>query len=321
MTPLKIHPLALAFPEVDDADFQALKADIKAHGLREPIITLDGQVLDGRTRYQACCELGIQAPSFKYEGTDPVQFVKSANLFRRHLSASQRAAAIVACSEWMEAHRPEAPVKRVALRPVSSPNATPELKVAAAATLSESTAEVEDVSFREAPKSNVEMAREAKVSVRTITDAKAAHKAGLSDAIRDGALTAEEAATVARGEPAKPRKTKPAPEPAPQAAPAPAVDEGELEELREKIDFLSEENTQLTDRLAVHFMEGTADEKAAAADLIGSLRAELATAHAELDAVKASRDGLLTSNAEKEKQIGSMRRKLDKIDKEAKAAA
>lgn len=305
---LQVHPLALAFPEMSDDDYATLKEDIRAHGQREPVILLEGQVLDGRHRAQICSELGLKLVSFNYAGNDPVGFVKSANLHRRHLTPSQRAAAVVACSEWMEAHRPPV-VKRVALRPVN--------KVEVTSTL---TPEVEDVPFHEAPRTNADMAKEAGVSSRTISDAKTAHKAGFSEAIRDGALTAGEAATVARGEPAKPRKAKPAPEPVQQAA-APAVDEGELEELREKCTFLGEENDRLTDRLAVHFMEGTADEKTAAADLIGSLRGELATAHAELDAVKASRDGLLTSNSEKEKQIKAQRRQIERLEKDAKAPA
>src|SRR6516164_995725 len=66
-------------------------ADIKVKGLCEPIVLYENKTLDGRNRYLACIAAGIE-PTFKtYEGTDPVAFVISANLCRRHLTESQRA--------------------------------------------------------------------------------------------------------------------------------------------------------------------------------------------------------------------------------------
>ena len=72
-------------------DYAALKADIRTKGQNEPIWLYQGKILDGRHRYQACVELGIE-PSFReYQGVDPVGFVVSQNLHRRHLDVSQRA--------------------------------------------------------------------------------------------------------------------------------------------------------------------------------------------------------------------------------------
>lgn len=322
MTPLKIHALALAFPEMDNEEYAALKADIKAHGQIEPIVLLSGEILDGRHRYLVCSELGIEPSVMKFGGGDPVAYVQSINLRRRHLTPSQRAAAVVACNRWHDDHRVAsgAPVKRVQLRPVNNPSAVSNDKVATLRPSLEA-ADVQDVSCRETPKTNAEMAKEAAVSERTITDAKLAHKAGLSDAVRDGAMTVAEAATVARGEPVKPRKPA-------KATPAPEVvvhmagaDEGELAEMQEKVDFLAQENTLLTDRLAVHFMDGSDEEKAAAAELIASLRAELAVAAAENDAMRSSRDGLLQKCSELEKQVKAQRRQIDRLEKDMKAAA
>lgn len=51
----------------------------------------DDAVLDGRNRYTVARELGIEYPRCDYLGTDPLGFVISRNLARRHLSETQRA--------------------------------------------------------------------------------------------------------------------------------------------------------------------------------------------------------------------------------------
>src|SRR5437879_3857193 len=90
-TELTSHPVADICPQMNPADYQKLKADIGKNGLREEIVLYNGQILDGRHRYRACIETGSEPKFRKYEGDDPVGFVLSMNLHRRHLNPSQRA--------------------------------------------------------------------------------------------------------------------------------------------------------------------------------------------------------------------------------------
>jgi hypothetical protein len=62
-------------------------------------VLYQGQVLDGRHRYRACLELGIEPRSREYSGTDPLGLVVAVNLQRRHLTKSQRAVVALALEE------------------------------------------------------------------------------------------------------------------------------------------------------------------------------------------------------------------------------
>ena len=89
---MEIHPLSDLFPAMLEEEFQALKVDIQKQGLLDNIVTLEGKILDGRHRYRACEELGIKPRYSLFSGNDPIAFVRSKNLHRRNLTASQRAA-------------------------------------------------------------------------------------------------------------------------------------------------------------------------------------------------------------------------------------
>jgi ParB-like chromosome segregation protein Spo0J len=58
--------------------------------LQEPIVLLDGAILDGRNRYNACLAAGVEPAFVPFRGEDALKFVLAANLHRRHLNESQR---------------------------------------------------------------------------------------------------------------------------------------------------------------------------------------------------------------------------------------
>jgi hypothetical protein len=72
----------------------ALKASIRQYGIRIPMTTYQGKILDGRNRHRAALKVAYR---FKREdfvplpqGGDPEKFVSSANAHRRQLDAEGR---------------------------------------------------------------------------------------------------------------------------------------------------------------------------------------------------------------------------------------
>lgn len=278
---LKQHPLSAAFPPMGADDFAALVEDIRANGQREPVIVFEGMVLDGWHRYSACVEIGIKAQQFTFaEGKDPVAFVLSQNLHRRHLTGSQRAAAVVACTEWAPAHRPK---KGETISPFSTNDA---------------------------------LAKAANVSDRTIKDAKVAHKAGLTDAVKSGAITVNEAAKIARGTPAKsPRKLDNRADDVPEL-----TDADELAEMGDTVRELAEENDRLRDKLAVESLMEHEEAKTQTANTIADLRAQVKSLDAVVQALTVSRDTYMREATEAKKDAIYWRKKAEKAEK-ARAAA
>lgn len=87
------HSLADAFPLMSEVEFDGLKKDIAAHGVRHPVVIFEGKILDGRNRKAAAQDLGMPCPEVRFEdrypGQDPAEFVASENIHRRHLTQAQ----------------------------------------------------------------------------------------------------------------------------------------------------------------------------------------------------------------------------------------
>jgi N6-adenosine-specific RNA methylase IME4 len=88
---MKVHPAANLFPLMEGEAFAELVADVKANGLREPITLYQGKILDGRNRARACVKARAKPKTRVWKGSDPMAYVVSLNLARRHLTESQRA--------------------------------------------------------------------------------------------------------------------------------------------------------------------------------------------------------------------------------------
>jgi len=104
---MEFHPLADIFPMMSAEEYAALKDDIATHGLREIITLAEDKIADGRNRYKACVELGIELRYEEWDGVGSLlAFIISKNLHRRHLSESQRAM-VAAKIANLEVGRPE----------------------------------------------------------------------------------------------------------------------------------------------------------------------------------------------------------------------
>ena len=275
------HALSAAFPAMPLEDLTALQLDIETFGQRDPITVFEGQVLDGWNRYGCLTRLGVAVKQVELPaGADPVAFVKSRNLHRRHMKASQRALAVVACSEWQSTGRPG--------------------KVAPGATFT-----------------NKQLAAESDTSTRTIRHAKTVvDKATpeVVEAVKSGDMSLKAAVettkpTVATPIPApapgpvtvlkpvNPPKLSPAPSPA--LTPAPSPDLAPATTLQQQYDELLERFNQV----AADQKETLADNNKMGAifdadDKLKAAMDRIAQLEALVDVMQVRNDGLMSEKNE-----------------------
>lgn len=113
MKTYKPHPAAKQIPLMKPAELKALAASIITRGQIHPIVLLDGMLLDGRNRLEACrmAELEPKTVEWHSHGESPTAFVEATNLHRRSLSKGQIAMAIARLAPF---YRREAKEARIA---------------------------------------------------------------------------------------------------------------------------------------------------------------------------------------------------------------
>lgn len=87
----EFHEYCLMFPPADEITIEEMSYDIQKNGLSDPVVLYEGKILDGRNRYLACKKAGLKPRTVEYDGDDPLSFVISKNLHRRHLTNAQKA--------------------------------------------------------------------------------------------------------------------------------------------------------------------------------------------------------------------------------------
>jgi len=276
------HPLSAAFPAMSEADHSTLTADIKQHGQRDAITISDGMVLDGWHRYQSCIALGLQ-PRFETlrDAIDPVAFVKSHNLHRRHLTGSQRAEAVTACCEWAGIGSNQHPVGAMELGST--------------------------------PQTLASMAKDADVSTKTIQHAKTVHAAGLGDAVRDGKVTARVAAQIAK----LPEHQRAAAVENPQTL---KMSKPSLESEQTTVEIVTMTRAE-RDELMALVEEAHADQKALetvldADDQLAEAARQIKMLTAQVEALQGRFYGVQNEKNEAIRQVKSLQRQVAKLEKE-----
>jgi hypothetical protein len=177
---MKFHEAAELLPLMAATELAELTADIKAYGQREPIYTYQGKIIDGRNRFLACRQAGVEPQFREWSGEGSlIAFVVSENVRRRHLSSTQKAVIGEAALELYE--------KEAALRlKTSSGGKTPR--------------PVEKIPRAETGKARDKAARAAGTNGHYISDVKAikAIAPALIPLMRDGKLSIVDGKLAAR---------------------------------------------------------------------------------------------------------------------------
>lgn len=95
MVELEIHPIANSFPMMNGKEYSGLVGSMEKHGFDKnfPIVQFEDKILDGRNRYKAAREVGIDPIYRVFEGTfeEAITESQKLNLKRRNLNKNQLA--------------------------------------------------------------------------------------------------------------------------------------------------------------------------------------------------------------------------------------
>ena len=87
-----VHAAANIVPMMDEEQYLALVEDIRTNGFLNAVkVTGERMLIDGRNRLCASIDVSLDAPVETYNPADPVQYIVSENVKRRHLTVGQRA--------------------------------------------------------------------------------------------------------------------------------------------------------------------------------------------------------------------------------------
>jgi hypothetical protein len=87
-----VHPAADLVPMSTDEEFQIGCHDVKVHGFLHAVkVTDENLLLDGRNRLQIASAISLDPPIERFNPSDPIAYVLSENVVRRHLTLGQRA--------------------------------------------------------------------------------------------------------------------------------------------------------------------------------------------------------------------------------------
>lgn len=283
---MDLHPLCTFFPRMTGTEFQALVDDIKANGLREPIILHDGMILDGGNRYAACMEAGVEPRFVRFSGGGLGVYVLSANLHRRHLTPGQQAAIVAGVQDWSKAnaHGGDRRSDQAVTLPLDS----------VAGRMAHSGAS--DKTQRMADK-----------VVKADPD--------LGKRVAHGEISLPKAVKQISPPKEKPHKKRQLDAPPPEMADYDPRDD-ELAEAHHTIIELAEEVTRLKDARAVAEIDDE-DERQSAEEIIAELRREIVTLTAERDALVVSRNAYQTENGQLKQQLAMQRKEIKRLSRGA----
>ncbi len=253
MSDFPVHPAADLFPMLSEQELKELADDIRANGLHEPLWVWDDPdrgpvLLDGRNRLAACKLAGVKPTTRTYAGDDPVSFVISENVKRRHLTAMQKAAVGVGSLPLFEAQRKREEAERKRRQIEGQRNWTGAVLHQSNIETGQSPAKAPSTQQRRAPRSADKAAQAVGVSGRTMAQYKriAEQAPDLRPKVDAGELSGDRAERIIRDREAEQKRIEQARREA-EAQPKPTTVDIRHGDFRQVLSDLSGVDAIITD--------------------------------------------------------------------------